>query len=1066
MIRKITLSVLMFFALHSVAHAQACGQDVVTQRIKASDPSYDRKFDDYVSQWVSWERAHSGAMARTVLAGGTGPQVIYQIPVVVHVIYPGSTYATPSLTNIYNPTDAQIDTMIAYLNRVYSATWASFPDSTSGGTYLPIQFVLAQRDSACNSTNGITRTDGSTVTGYTTGGMNLTKTTGAAEVSVKNLNRWPIDEYMNIWVVSKIDSTDGYSASSSYVAGFAYVPSGATGGNPADLDGVTMLAQQARSTSNVTLPHELGHSMGLYHVFQGGSVTSCPPTGPCASTGDLVCDTEPEKQSNFNCPSDPNPCTGLSYNNTQHNIMDYSSCQDRFTHGQRDRLIFTLLNSAYASGYNRPRTGLIGSLGGVAPAGLTALSSSCIPTISNPTNTLNAGVTEFRITDTTANTYGYVNTYLDYESDGYNGDGNKVYIDRSCREGATLLAGSTYQFMVRTGDVTAGEKGRVYIDYNNDGSFDATELVMSVDGTSANQQLKASVTLPTVVTRSTLVTCTPLRMRVISERGTVSPVNVCGALSYGQVEDYMVIIKGNGPISGGVTITLPAGSNPSCSADTLKFRSKLASGITAATYKWYVNGTYNGVTTDSFITTSLTNGNTVYVKAFFAGACGSDSAISNTITVIRSATVAPTASIALTTGNNPGCAGQSTTFTVTPTYGGTAPSYQWQVNGFNVGINSTTYTGTLSAGDIVTCIMTSNSACASPKTVTSNSITIFHYHLVAGITISATMPGCSGKPIVFNSTLTNTGISPTFQWYVNGIAQTGATGTTFVTSSLASGDIVNCIMTAPDSCIINHTVTSNSITAVISPSITPTITAAHTAGNNPGCLDSLQGFTGSATNIGVNPSYVWLVNGVPVATGTTFSTTTLKNGDVVTFRVNQTDSGCYTNDTLTSAPIVMSLSPAPPAPIISLIGTLLVSNIPGTMQWYGPNGQLIPGATGQSYHPTEEGYYYVEIVNNGCNSQPSNVLGIALLKINSLDISGIKVYPNPTSGQVTLDWGNQPVNMKIQVYNAVGQVMLQDMVLNQSRKVLDLSRFADGNYFVVLHSIDGKVGTITVTVRK
>jgi len=148
----------MFFALHSVAHAQACGQDVVTQRIKASDPSYNLKFDNYVSQWVAWERAHSGAMARTVLAGGVGPQVIYQIPVVVHIIYPGSTYATPSATNIYNPTDAQIDTMIAYLNRVYSATWASFPDSASGGTYLPVQFVLAQRDSACNSTSGITRT--------------------------------------------------------------------------------------------------------------------------------------------------------------------------------------------------------------------------------------------------------------------------------------------------------------------------------------------------------------------------------------------------------------------------------------------------------------------------------------------------------------------------------------------------------------------------------------------------------------------------------------------------------------------------------------------------------------------------------------------------------------------------------------------------------------------------------------------------------------------------------------------------------------------------------------------
>lgn len=38
MIRKLTLSVLMLFALHSVAQAQACGEDIVKQRIKAAIP--------------------------------------------------------------------------------------------------------------------------------------------------------------------------------------------------------------------------------------------------------------------------------------------------------------------------------------------------------------------------------------------------------------------------------------------------------------------------------------------------------------------------------------------------------------------------------------------------------------------------------------------------------------------------------------------------------------------------------------------------------------------------------------------------------------------------------------------------------------------------------------------------------------------------------------------------------------------------------------------------------------------------------------------------------------------
>src|SRR6185437_1579687 len=206
--------------------------------------------------------------------------------------------------------------LISYTNRAYATTWSSFPDSTHGGTIMPFQFVLAQRDTDCNSTTGITRNDGSSVTGYTTAGMNLTKTTGASEVSIKDLNRWPVDEYMNVWVVSMIDSTDGYSATSAYVAGFAYVPPF----NPPSLDGVVMLAQQVAPISSVTLPHELGHTPSLYHTFQGGSVTTCPTNTNCLTDGDLVCDTQPEMESNFTCPVDPNPCTCASYDNVQHNF--------------------------------------------------------------------------------------------------------------------------------------------------------------------------------------------------------------------------------------------------------------------------------------------------------------------------------------------------------------------------------------------------------------------------------------------------------------------------------------------------------------------------------------------------------------------------------------------------------------------------------------------------------------------------------------------------------------------------------------------------------------------------
>src|SRR5690606_21308496 len=93
--------------------------------------------------------------------------------------------------------------------------------------------------------------------------------------------------------------------------------------------------------------------------------------GDCAFIGDRVCDTEPHKRPS-GCPSGPNGCTGLSYNNTQYNIMNYSSCRNRFSAGQRERFIaaFDL------------RSSLVNSSALYPPD--AALASTCTPILLNP----------------------------------------------------------------------------------------------------------------------------------------------------------------------------------------------------------------------------------------------------------------------------------------------------------------------------------------------------------------------------------------------------------------------------------------------------------------------------------------------------------------------------------------------------------------------------------------------------------------------------------------------------------------------------------------------------------
>ncbi|MBS1590053.1 MAG: T9SS type A sorting domain-containing protein, partial [Bacteroidetes bacterium] len=482
----------------------------------------------------------------------------------------------------------------------------------------------------------------------------------------------------------------------------------------------------------------------------------------------------------------------------------------------------------------------------------------------------------------------------------------------------------------------------------------------------------------------------------------------------------------------------------------------------------FVNGGYTGITAATYSSSTLANNDVITVKMFFVGACGNDSANSLPFTVSRAASVPAGVSIALTSGTNPGCPNQTLTFTATPVNGGAAPTYTWKVNNATVGTNSNAYSATFGNNDVVTVFLKSNSTCASPDTITASPITIQYLYNMQQIAVALTNgqnPTCSGKPLTFTATVTNGGTNINYQWLVNSATIPGATNATFTSATLTNNAVVQVASTVTDPCVLNLSDTSTPITVYVIPSDTPNVQIAITKGSNPGCLDSLIEFKAMVTKHGAAPNLTWFVNGLNVAAGSIFSSNTLLNGDIVTLRSAATDTLCYTADTAFSAPLVMIRNSTPPAPVISFIGNMLVSNVTTKLQWFGPAGK-IPGATSSTYHPTQAGSYYAVQDNNGCYSAPSNILTVSLLDIATYDLSQVKIYPNPTTGLVNLDWGTKNTTVRIDIFSAAGQGLYYDELHNGSHKILNLSNFASGNYFIVIRDEAGNIGTQKITLTK
>ncbi len=497
-----------------------------------------------------------------------------------------------------------------------------------------------------------------------------------------------------------------------------------------------------------------------------------------------------------------------------------------------------------------------------------------------------------------------------------------------------------------------------------------------------------------------------------------------------------------------VTIGLTSGSNPTCSGQSLTFTATPDNGGTSPTYQWYLNGApVNLETGVTYTSTTLTNETVTCIMT-------SGSVTSNAIVISLTTGIVPAVSTAVTSGSNPTCAGASITFTATPTSGGTAPAYQWKVDGVNVGTNSATYTSTaLTNGQTVTCVMTSNLSCASPTTATSNTTTIITSGGAIIPTVSTAIttgstPACAGQSFTFTATPVNGGATPIYQWKVNGV-NVGTNSTAYTTTALTDGQTVTCVMTSNEACASPSTVSSAGISITITS--TPTI---NFIANKNVCGGDIGASSFSSTPSGA--TYTWTNSNTAIGlaangTGNVPAFTAVNSTSLaITATITVTPS---INNACTGIPSTYTIT-VNPTPIITQNGAVLSSSTASSYQWYR-NGQPIVGATNQTYTPTQNGDFNIIVGGSTCPSDIINMNDTGINQINSDDF--FTVYPNPNDGNFTVSFNAiLKSTYKLSLLNTLGALVYLETLTDPIAigfngsylKQMDITKYGKGIYLI------------------
>ncbi|MDB2435973.1 S8 family serine peptidase [Schleiferiaceae bacterium] len=550
-------------------------------------------------------------------------------------------------------------------------------------------------------------------------------------------------------------------------------------------------------------------------------------------------------------------------------------------------------------------------------------------------------------------------------------------------------------------------------------------------------------------------------------------VSVVDANGCSDISTNYTITNAAAPVA---TIT-NAGSSVLCSGGS----ATLSAPSGMSSYLWS-----DGSTSQS-ITTSTSGNYTVTVTN--AGGC---SATSTAAAITTSSITTPSIS---SSGSTTLCSGSNVTLSVPTGYS----SYLWS-NG------ATTSATSVSASGSYSVTLTNADGCST--TTTATSVTV-NTPPTASITSTGTGAICSGG----SETLSGPTGMTSYQWYLGGNAISGATSASLTataagTYSLSVVDGNGCGATSP-----LYTITTaanpvativNSGSALLCSGASTTLTApAGMSGYTWSTGDTTQSIVvssaGSYTVTVVNSSGCSATSAATVISASQIVAPTISvsgplafcaggsvtlglpmgynaygwNSGVISTQLVATQGGDYyatvTNSdgcTASSDTVSVVVFSTPPTPSISYTAndTIMISSIADGNQWYF-NGNILQGETNDTLRPLNFGNYSVRVEDtNGCEGVMS-----AMQFYNSVGIAEdlermIKLYPNPTSGKISLELGGLDLEV-IRVIDGRGRLVREISSCDDYCQI-DISEMGDGMYQLVFITSEGLFVSKSVVLQK